>query len=425
MKKIVVVGGGLAGLSAASFLANKFHVQLYEQSPKLGGRTYSFIDKESGDEIDNGQHLLLGCYKDTFEFSSLINAQQNFIFEESLKIPLASRSGKIDFLQATSAPYPFSLSFGILNFDLLSFIERLKILELMTKMFFSNYNADELNVEQWLNENGQTKNIRKYLWDILSIGALNCKPENASAEIFIRILREIFFTGGTSSKFVIPKFGLSQTFCSPAEKFIIENNGEIFLSNGLKKIEADNGTITNLHFDKILSDFDAVILALPSFAYKNIAGAEKLFEIPEIEHSPILTVHIWLKQNFLKEKYYALIDSPVHWVFNHDRFITIVISAANDLINKDESEIFSIIWKEVESCLQLRSEQLVRYKILKEKRATLVPSKENLKKRLQTKTNYENLFLAGDWIQTELPSTIESAVRSGKYAAEAVFEKFS
>lgn len=426
MKKIVVVGGGLAGLSAAVFLSkNNFRVTLYEQSPKLGGRAYSFNDKESGDEIDNGQHLLLGCYKDTLEFSSIIGATENLIIEKKLRIPLVERNGKINFLESTSAPYPLSLFFGLLNFEAITFLERLKILEVMTKIFFSNYDSSKKNLEEWLIENGQTENIRKHLWEVLSIGALNCKTEEASAEIFVRILRKIFFTGSQSSKFIIPKFGLSKTFCSPAEKYILNSGGEIVLSNGLKKIEASGKIISNLHFDKTVSDFDAAILAIPSFAFKNIEGLNEIVEVNDIEHSPILTLHIWLKENFLKEKYYALIDSPVHWVFNHDKFVTIVISAAREFVDESESEIFEIVWSEIQSYLELKKEIVIRYKVLKEKRATFIPSKENLERRLNTETKYENLFLAGDWIQTELPATIESAVRTGKLAAECIMKSYS
>lgn len=431
MRRIVIVGGGLAGLSAAAFLVkNNFHVRIFEQSPKLGGRAYSFIDSESGDEIDNGQHLLLGCYKDTFEFASIINASENFIFEKKLSIPMATvagqdYSGKIIYLEATSAPYPLSLFFGLLNFDALTFLERIKILELLAKIFFSNYNAAELTVEEFLENNGQSNNIKKYLWEILSIGSLNCKSRDASAEIFVRILREIFFTGGDASKFVIPKYGLSKSFCEPARKYLEGQGSEIFLSNGLQAAQNDGTKISSLQFDNSLNDYDDVIVAAPPFALNKITGLESLAQNEIFEYSPILTVHVWLNENHLKEKYYALIDSPVHWVFNHQKFVTIVISAAEEFVAMSEVEIFDLVWKELEIYLKLRKENLIRYKVLKEKRATFIPSKQILNRRPGVKTKFDNLFLAGDWIDTELPSTIESAVRSGKMAAEAVIQKYS
>jgi len=129
MKKIIIIGGGFAGLSSATFIANSGHkVELIEASPKLGGRAYSFKDDETGSVIDNGQHILMGCYKETLRFLKLIGADKNFSFQGRLKVNFLNDSGKLFRLEATQLFYPLNLLFGLLNFEALSFINRLLLL---------------------------------------------------------------------------------------------------------------------------------------------------------------------------------------------------------------------------------------------------------------------------------------------------------
>jgi thioredoxin reductase len=135
------------------------------------------------------------------------------------------------------------------------------------------------------------------------------------------------------------------------------------------------------------------------------------------EHSAILTIHIWLKENKLDEDFYGLIDSPVHWIFNHNDHITLVSSDANDLIDKPKEELFEIAAAELKKYTGIEKDEIKSYKVIKEKRSTFVPDNENLDRRPNTKTGIKNFFLAGDWVNTGLPSTIESAAKSGRMAA--------
>jgi len=430
MKKCLVVGGGLAGLSAAVSLAKQnIHIQLIEASPKFGGRVYSFLDEKSGDEIDNGQHLLLGCYNETLDFAKHIGATNLFNYQKKLEINFATRD-KIKYqLKATDLPYPFNMLFGLLNYDVLSLADKIKIILLITKLpFLESERFSNFSVEEWLVEQDQSRNCIKSFWEIIAVGALNSKLENASAKMFIDILKVIFLKGNDASTMIIPKVGLSKAFIDPAIKFLEAHKSELVLSEKLLEVSYIDNKSISINTDKrIINDFDAIILAVPSYALSKINGNSLIIanEKTDLATSSILTLHLWLKQNKLKKPFYAFIDSPLHWVFNHGEYITTVTSSADELIEKTQEELLNIISAELHAYLGINPKDISSYKVIKEKRATFVPNKENLAKRPSSKTKIENVFLAGDWTDTGLPATIEGAIKSGNTAAKEVQKYFS
>jgi len=429
MKSCLVVGGGLAGLSAAVSLAKQnIHVQLIEASPKYGGRVYSFTDEKSGDEIDNGQHLLLGCYYETLKFIDTINAAHHFQHQKKLEINFAARDGQKYHLAATSLPYPFGLLFGLLNYDALSIADKITIILLIARLpFFESITQRNKTVEDWLVNMNQSRNSIKAFWEIIGVGALNSRLRDASAEIFIDVLKVIFLEGDDASAMIIPKVGLSKAFINPAVSYLEMKKSELSLSEKLVELSFNGSKVVSAVTDKKnVRDFDAVILAIPVHGMGKIKNIEFLLEPDTIEmkHSSILTLHIWLKENRLKKSFYALLDSRLHWVFNHGTYLTTVTSGADELIEKSPKELFAIASAELSNHLGIKAEDISDYKIIKEKRATFIPNKENLSKRPSTKTKIENIFLAGDWTNTGLPATIEGAIKSGHSAAREVQKYF-
>jgi len=429
MKNCLVVGGGLAGLSAAVSLAKKnIHVQLIEASPKFGGRVYSFTDEKSGDEIDNGQHLLLGCYYETLKFLDTINASHLFQYQKNLEINFAARGGQKYYLAATSLPYPFSLLFGLLNYDALSIADKITVILLIARLpFIESYSHRNETVEDWLVGMNQSRNSIKAFWEIIGVGALNSRLKDASAEIFIDILKVIFLEGNDASAMIIPKVGLSKAFINPAVSYIESKKNELSLSEKLVELSFNGSRAVSAVTDKkSVRDFDAVILAIPAHGMSKIKNIELLLEPETIEmkHSSILTLHLWLKENRLKKTFYAFLDSHLHWVFNHGTYLTTVTSGADELIEKSQEELFAIATTELSNHLGIKAEDILDYKIIKEKRATFIPNKENLSKRPWTNTKIENIFLAGDWTNTGLPATIEGAIKSGHSAAREVQKYF-
>jgi squalene-associated FAD-dependent desaturase len=425
VKKCVIIGSGFAGLSAAVYLSKAgYKVIILESSPKPGGRAYSFKDSKSGDIVDNGQHILMGCYKYTLNFFNEIEADKNLLFQENLKIIFLKENFKTFPLSCPNFLYPFNLLFALMNYKAISSEEKIQFLSFFIKLFLSSgRELEKFTVYEWLKKENQSENAQKAFWEILAVGALNTNTKRASAKIFADILKEIFFKGNKASTIIIPKLDLSRTYCDQSINFIKNRKGEIYFGENVLKLEDENSKIVKIITSKReITDFDFVISSVPNFAYKKIIKSEKLNCAFEPEYSPIISVHIWLNENLLKEKFYGLINSSVQWIFNHEKYITLVISNAGSLIEKCNEEIFKYVTEELEKFILLNPKAISSYKIIKEKKATFVPSQNIIKQRPSSATKFKNFFLAGDWTNTGLPSTIESAVKSGKIASDLIID---
>jgi len=423
MKKIVVIGGGLAGLSTASFLSNAgFKIELLESSPKLGGRAYSFLDNETGSIIDNGQHILLGCYKETLKFFKLIGAEKNLSRQPHLSLNFINRNFELCPLAASGFFYPFNLISAVINYSAFSSYEKLLFIKFFSKMYlYTNKDLKKITILEWLLKENQTHNLIKSFWEILAIAALNTDIKKASAMIFASILKEIFFSGNNASVIILPLLGLTETYCDNAFRFICDKDGSISFSEPVVKLNAQDNVIKEIVTTKrVISDFDYIITAIPLYSLKKIMTEEHFLPGLEFDYSSILTAHLFLKENRFENTFYGLIDSPVQWVFNKGSHLTVVISNADKFIDGSKEEIIELMLSELKKYIFLERNEINTYKIIKEKRAAFIPSNDILDKRPSSYTPFKNLFLAGDWTNTGLPATIESAVKSGRLAADAV-----
>lgn len=426
MKKCLILGGGFAGLTSAVYLSKAgFKVELIEASPKLGGRAYSFLDPETGTEIDNGQHILMGCYKETLKFLRNISSIDGLEFQDNLSINFLKENGKQFQLRAPKYPYPFSLLSALLNYKAIDFSERLSMLRFFLKLpFYSGKDLERMTVLEWLKSENQNENTRKAFWDFLSVSALNTSPEKASAKVFLDVLKEVFLHGNKAAAIILPGSGLTNTYCTGSRKFVEERGGEFYLSEKIVEITMEGNKIIKIKTGKReLNDLDYVISALPLYALDKIIPSDDYFVKPRLEYSSILTVHLWLNNNKLPKTFYGLIGSPVHWLFNHGSHMTIVVSDADNLMDLTSEEILGLSSGELKKYLGIMKDDILDYRVIKEKRATYIPSREITGKKPGAGTGISNLFLAGDWVETGLPSTIESAVKSGRIAAEMIMQK--
>ncbi|MCP4971911.1 MAG: hypothetical protein GY932_15130, partial [Arcobacter sp.] len=217
---------------------------------------------------------------------------------------------------------------------------------------------------------------------------------------------------------------LSELFCHPAEKYLKNNEAEISFSESITKLETEGEKVIKVVTNKReITDFDFVISAVPFDPLKKI-----LPELPfinsvnnNIQTSPIITIHLWLNENILEEKYFGLIDSKIHWVYKNKNHISVVISSADEFIEMDSKGIFNICIQELTKYFpKFNNVYVQNYKVLKEKRATFKSTPKSDKVRSTIKSPFNNLLLVGDWTNTKLPGTIEGAILSGKEVSEKI-----
>ncbi|MBU2444549.1 MAG: hydroxysqualene dehydroxylase HpnE [Bacteroidetes bacterium] len=428
MKSVCVIGGGVAGLSAAVFLANKkFKVTLLEKNNKLGGRACSYYDKTLECSFDNGQHLLIGGYKSTISFFEIIGAKSNFHFQPQLRIPFLTQEQKKVIFKLPKSNSQFLAVLSFIKLTTLSFIDRIKILQLLLRM--KQYNSDdykELSVTEFLKRNKQSTESQNKFWNTISISTLNCSPTEASAKIFIDVLKIVFLSERQNSVLVIPQLDLSSSYITNSLEYLNNNGCEYFLGEGLLKLNTSDSKI-----DSILTTnnrnlkFDYYILAVDWRECESLLRKSSI-DIEEfgLRSSPILSVHLWTDKKFMDEEFYSLVESPIQWVFRKQNFISIVISDPGELIEKSKEEILKLCDHELKKYFKSYNNVRIKdFRIVKEKNATFIPDSRSFNLRPSQKTNIENLFLTGDWTMTGLPSTIESSVYSSLECAELIEQK--
>lgn len=426
MKKCLIIGGGISGLTAASYLSSKqVKVTLLESSPKLGGRTYSFFDENTQTTLDNGQHILMGCYNETLALLNLVQARDNFLYQQNLRIEFLKEGSTNVSLDASKYIYPYNLLAALLRLRVFGKPDKFLLLKFLSVLpFVSKKRLEKQTVEEWLIASDQTENLIKNFWEIICIGALNANLNKASALMFYEVITQIFFRGNFASTIILPKYGLSESLIDPARNFIVQNGGEIILSSKVEELILKRNKVYSVVTREAgLSDFDFVISAIPVYALEKIIDLKYLSIQNQFEQSTILNIHLWIDKLDLKEKFYGFLDSPLHWIFVKDNHFNVVISDANYLANWEQDELLKMVINELNRFFPIDKNDVKTFKVIKEKRATFIPDNKTEKLRPKAETSIENLLLAGDWTDTGLPATIEAAVKSGRIAAEKVLEK--
>jgi hydroxysqualene dehydroxylase len=342
MSKVLIIGGGLAGLSSAIHLTRKkIPVLLLESSNRLGGRVSSFHDNLFGEVIDNGQHIMMGCYNHTLGYLDIINARDNFYFQKNLEVVFYN-SGKKYPLKADIGPYPLNLLKAIMSFRILSFRDRRKLAKFFIHLpLSSTRDIQNYSALQWLKESGQSEELINIFWNTFIIGAMNAAAENTSALMLRDVLLRVFLSGRRSPAIIIPDKPLTEAFCTPAVDYLLKENSEVSCGERVLSLDADkrknriNSVTTN---KRVIKDFTHVISAVPLYMLKKIFPFDLAGEFKP-QYSPILTIHFKTDRQLFPERFAAVTESPLHWVFRHQSHYTIVISSANELTVLDNKDI--------------------------------------------------------------------------------------
>lgn len=437
-----VVGGGVSGLAAAVALAQfGASVLILEQAPRLGGRCYSYRDVESGDIVENGQHLLIGAYQNTLRYLELVGTRKYLRERSGFGLPLIHPEKGVAEFRMSALPKPLNLTTGIFRFTILSLNER--SLMLAVGLFLQQWNKkkEEMlrseSVERWLITLGQSAEARRSFWDPIAVSIMNEAPERASALLFARTLRAAFLGKRSDSSILVPTVGQTELYVDGAEKLFQQNDVEVRTSSGVEKVLTKKGIVSGVSLiDGTVIPARAVIASVPHHALgRLLQGATELQDdlarLQQIGSSPIISIHLWFDRQFMDHEFVGLIGASLHWVFDrrkivsdrgrHPGYVSAVISAAYAFVNLSKEELAAIALRDLHCYLpESRNARLLASIVIKEKRATFSPLPEAEGARLRTKTQINGLYLAGDWTDTKLPGTIEGAIQSGFAAAEYI-----
>ena len=446
---VVVIGAGFAGLSAATRLAEAGHaVVVVEQAPRLGGRATSFIDRDSGERVDNGQHALFGCYRETYEFLARIGARDLAPLQPRLSLTMADDRGRSATLTCPRLPAPWHLVTGLLRWSAIGIADRASALRIAS--FLRQVRADgpraaaasvpaNQTAAEWLRERGQTHALCDWLWNPLALAALNQSPETAAAAPFVRVLAELFAPDPRASAIGLPIVPLDELYGPASAAFLEARGGKVLTKVAGTVMLNDAGRVGGVRAGDDVIAAPAVISTVAWHAFDKIWDGAPPHALTEIagraaamRSSPILTVNLWFDPPVSPDlgPFVGFVGGPMHWVFNKAAIardgashLSVVASGADDLTNLDNSRATAAAVEQLGRALPaLRAHKLRRSVVVREHRATfsLAPGEPP---RPAAATQLSGFYLAGDWTDTGLPGTIEGAVQSGHAAAACLLSR--
>lgn len=438
---VIVIGGGLAGLSASVKLVKAgASILLIEKNNHLGGRTYSFVEKNTKSVVDNGQHLLVGAYKNTFKYLEIIGTSELLSKQELNGFIFLENGKKCEEIVIPQVPKPLNLFIAIFKMRALSISEKIDLLKLglAIKNWDQNFQflIKNTTVKNWLDFYEQNDRTRKYFWYPLTISIMNESPDVASAYLFANAIKRTYFDEGESSKIWIPAVGQSELYVEQAVKLIESSKSKIILNKKVNKIITKDRKYVGIEAGEVLKSKYA-ICAVPHLNFLNILKDSYLYDkyshIGDFNLSPIVSVNIWFDRDVMEYEFVGLIGTTVQWVFNRSKilsyvnkkqfYIAAVISNAREILNLSREQILNIVLNDLKKNFpKMNDAKILFYKVIKERAATFSATPEVETFRPEQESKIKNLYIAGDWTKTDLPATIEGAVYSGFKCADLILK---
>jgi zeta-carotene desaturase len=442
---VIVIGGGLAGLSAAVSLAEAgWRVRLFEQRPFLGGRATSYVLPD-GEHVDNCQHVTLGCCTNLEDFYRRVGAQGKIKYFDRLLFQ--DSQGRTGTMQAGLLPAPLHLTGSFLTFAPLSSPDKRSIARALLDILRGKGHTADLDTAggismmEWLRKRKQTPGAIERFWRVVLVSALDEELDKTDARFGVDVFWKGFLANRTGYRMGVPVVPLAELYDGCKEE-IERRGGEVNLRMPVRAIHVQEDVVTSVDFDGGRRESaDAYIFAVPHETLTDLLPEEvkhkepSLAQLGNIKVSPITGVHFWFDREVMREPFVTLLGTTTQWIFNKTllyagrdandkekgQYLQLVISASYDLLQKPRQEIIDLCLAEVRQALPAaREATLVKATVIKEAAATFSPQPGVDRWRPKQETAVEGMFLAGDWTDTGWPATMEGAVRSGYLAAEAV-----
>ncbi|MGC2331426.1 MAG: hydroxysqualene dehydroxylase HpnE [Candidatus Acidiferrales bacterium] len=441
-QSVLVIGGGLAGLACAVALAESgIKVRLFEKRPHLGGRATSYTLPD-GSEVDNCQHVTLGCCTNLADFYRRAGADGKIRFYDRLYF--ADREGHRSTIAASMLPPPLHMAPSFLNFGALGISDKAGIAKALMAIAWAGgkpLDIDGLTMLDWLHRMRQTPDAIERFWRVVLVSALDEELSRMDARYGIDVFWKAFLGSRGGYRLGIPSVPLAELY-EGCREAIVRKGGEVRVRSGVREIHIRENRFAGATLeDGTEISADACISAVPHDVLLGLLptamGEEDglLADLRHIRTSPITGVHLWFDRVVMKEPFLALLDHTTQWIFNKSllyahtgkngavpragQYLQLVISASYDLVPRSRQDIIDFCRRELEEVLPAtREAKLQKATVIKEVHATFSPEPGVDQWRPAQKTAVEGLFLAGDWTRTGWPATMEGAVRSGYLAAE-------
>jgi squalene-associated FAD-dependent desaturase len=417
MPKVLIAGGGLAGLSAAAALGGAgFDVEVFELRPFLGGRATSYTAPAAGEteaeEIDNCQHVLLRCCVNLLDFYSRLDVRDRIKFYREFYF--IEPGGRVSVLNRGRLPAPLHFTEGFLKMRCLTRADKLSIaraLYAMRRERTRRKDLDRISMLDWLLQKRQTPKAIDRFWRQVLVSAINEDLEKMAAIHGFQVFWLGFLARADSYEMGVPSVPLGKLYDVDVWKRI--GNVRFHFRAPVERIDEGGFTVAGER-----RTADHYVCALP-FERLEAVG----LTAPKFEHSPITGIHLWFDREITTLPHATLLDRTIQWMFNKDagRYLQCVVSASRDLTPLSRNEIIDIAIGDLRLYFpKVKDARLVKAHVIKEQRATYSAAPETETLRPTAESGLPNVILAGDWTRTGWPATMEGAVRSGYLAAEAV-----
>jgi len=410
--RIHVIGAGLAGLAAAWRLAEDgYAVTLYEAAPQAGGRCRSFLDLPLDRVVDNGGHVLLGANRAALGLLQATGGIAAMSEIAPAAFPFHDLStGENWTLRPNAGPLPWWI-----------FSSGRRVPGSMARDYLAAIALLRASADATVAECLPRTSLTARLWEPFAVAVMNAPPTEAAAAPLGRALLGIFGPGERGSRAWIAKAGLSTAFVDPTLKRLSQRGADFRPGWRLARVEISGNAVAALVFDEervVLAENERVVLAVPPTVAADLLPG---LTIPDGSNA-IVNAHYRLDAALPLpggKPLLGIIGGNAQWLIARDDIVSVTVSGADALVDRSTNDLLDLLWSDVGRVLGIATPRPAA-RLIKERRATFAQTPANQRRRPPSRSAWRNLVLAGDWTDTGLPATIESAVRSGFAAAREV-----